>query len=418
MTSPEPEDAERQSPPAAAPSSPAGPPSPPASRPAPPAPGSAGYLLAPPGSAGQPAPAPPVVGHPAAGQVAGQPPPVVGQSRQAVPHQRVPAAPGQPEAYGQPAGQGRPAPPGATQPQPGTVLWSTAVRPASGAAAATAAGAATAVAGAAATTAPVAPRAEPLAIPDAGRHGPPGTSPENGGPHRGNGQPRPSGRLAKLRIGSHTVSRSALAQLRVAPAGTGLLLGADRNQGPVLVSFFRPTPTRVTLVGGVWAGQLMAFRALALGARVVVVTADPYAWQGFGERATGQGDRVTVMTAEQPLALIATVQQPVLIVYDQGGVGAVTPQPLGPWQTQLTILRRLDRAGVSSVQDCDLVVLQRLAGAEAALAGDALRLPAPSTQLLQAMADDMVALIGGGADRYVWLTQTEVERQYAGAPRR
>jgi hypothetical protein len=257
---------------------------------------------------------------------------------------------------------------------------------------------------------------EPLAIPDAGRHGPPGTSP--GGPQRGNGHLRPSDRLARLRIGSHTVSRSALAQMRIAPASTGLILGADRDQGPVQVNFFRPTPTRITLVGGVWAGQLVAFRVLALGARVVVVTADPYAWQGFGERATGQGDRVAVMTAEQPLALTATVRQPILVIYDQGGVGAVTPQPLGPWQTQLTILRRLDQSGLSSVQDCDLVMLQRLTGAEAALAGDALRLPAASRHLLQVMADDMVALIGGGADRYVWLTQTDVERQYAGAPRR
>ena len=30
----------------------------------------------------------------------------------------------------------------------------------------------------------------------------------------------------------------------------------------------------------------------------------------------------------------------------------------------------------------------------------------------------MVALLGGGADRYVWLAQTELERHYTGAPRR
>jgi hypothetical protein len=264
----------------------------------------------------------------------------------------------------------------------------------------------------------VAGRPDQLAIPDAGHPGPPGTTPDSGAPHHANGTARPSGRLARLRIGSHTVSRSALRQIRISPANAGLILGMDRHQGPVLVRLFRPAPMRVALVGGVWAGQLVAFRALALGVRAVVVTTDPYAWHGFGERATGQADRVSVVTHEQALTVTASVRQPVLLIYDQGVVGANAPQPLGPWQTQLTVLRRLDQAGVAAVRDSDLVLLQRLTGPEAALAGATLRLPARSTQFLQVMANDMLALVSGGTDRYVWLTQTEVERQHAGAPRR
>lgn len=214
------------------------------------------------------------------------------------------------------------------------------------------------------------------------------------------------------------MSRSALRQIRISPANAGLILGMDRHQGPVLVRLFRPAPMRVALVGGVWAGQLVAFRALALGVRAVVVTTDPYAWHGFGERATGQADRVSVVTHEQALTVTASVRQPVLLIYDQGVVGANAPQPLGPWQTQLTVLRRLDQAGVAAVRDSDLVLLQRLTGPEAALAGATLRLPARSTQFLQVMANDMLALVSGGTDRYVWLTQTDVERQHAGAPRR
>jgi hypothetical protein len=73
-------------------------------------------------------------------------------------------------------------------------------------------------------------------------------------------------------------------------------------------------------------------------------------------------------------------------------------------------------SGVPSIQDCNLVMLQRLGSAEAALVGGALRLPAPSTQFLQVMADDMIALVGDGSDRCIWFSQTDVERQYAGAP--
>jgi len=275
-----------------------------------------------------------------------------------------------------------------------------------------------AVAAAAAAATPA--RAQPLAAPDAAGQGPPGTVYDGGPPPgpNGNGHGGVSGRLARLRIGWHTLSRPALAQMRISAPGTGLILGSDRQQKPVAVRMFRPESTRVTLVGGAWAGQLVAFRALALGARVALVAADPQAWHGFGERATGRSDRLTVLGAEQPLALAATPQQPVLVVYDLGVVGAATPQPLGPWQTQLTVLRRLDQPGVPAIQDCNLVILQRLAGAEAAQAGGALKLPSNSTQFLQVMAEDMVALVGDGTLRYISLAQTDIEHQHLGAPRR
>lgn len=269
----------------------------------------------------------------------------------------------------------------------------------------------------AATEARAATQPEPLAAPDTAR-AKPGTVYESHPPSDGNGHGPVSGRLYRLRIGSHTVSRAALTQLGISSPGMGLVLGADRHQRPVSVRFFRPEPTRIAVVGGAWAGQLISFRALALGTRVAVVTAEPGAWDGFGERATGRGDRVGVLTAEQRFALNATAHQPFLIIYDLGLTGPTVPPPLGPWQTQLVILRQLDQSGVPSIQDCHLVMLQRLGDAEANVAGTALRVPDHSVGFLRVMANDMAALIGGGADRYVWFAQTDVERRYTGEPRR
>ncbi|HKT02555.1 MAG TPA: hypothetical protein VJT31_23750, partial [Rugosimonospora sp.] len=228
----------------------------------------------------------------------------------------------------------------------------------------------------------------------------------------------PTGRLPRLRVSSHVVSLAALSQLGVANAGTGLILGADVYKKAVAVRFFRTEPTRVALVGGAWAAQLVLFRALALGVRTVVMTGDPASWQGFGERATGQTGRVAVVHGEQPMSFAATAQQPVLVVYDLGLVGPTTAPELGPWQTQLTVLRRLEEAGVPTVQECQMVMLQRLSLVESALVSATMRLPAQSGQLLQRMEDDMVALLGGGADRYVWLSQTGTERQFLGPARR
>ncbi len=232
------------------------------------------------------------------------------------------------------------------------------------------------------------------------------------------GRPVLSGRLPKLRISSHSVTLGALSQMGISSPGTGLILGADVDQRAVPVRLFRPEPTRVTLVGGAWAAQLVLFRALALGVRTVVMTGDPASWHGFGERATGMSGRVAVVHGEQTMTFAATAQQPVLVVYDLGLVGPGTAPELGPWQTQLTVLRQLDEPGVPAVQECQLVMLQRLSMVESALAASALRLSGQSAQLLQRMEDDMVALLGGGADRYVWLTQTGVEHQHIGPPRR
>jgi hypothetical protein len=204
----------------------------------------------------------------------------------------------------------------------------------------------------------------------------------------------------------------------VSSYSAGLILGADRHQRPVPVRLFRSRPTRVALVGGAWASQLMAFRAFALGAQITVVTDDPDTWLGFGERATGRGDRFTLMTTQRPLDRPASAQQPALVIHDLGPAGVTAPEPLGAWQTQVTVLRQLVPSGRPLVQSADLVLLQRLAADEARVAGPALRLRAPSTQFMQVMADDMIALVADGGDRYIWFAQTALERDHTGAPRR
>ncbi|GIE54850.1 hypothetical protein Aoc01nite_02520 [Actinoplanes octamycinicus] len=229
----------------------------------------------------------------------------------------------------------------------------------------------------------------------------------------------PSGKTSPLHIGWHAISRKTLRRVTVAPsAGAGLVLGRDRQHAPVPLHLFAPEPVRIALVGGVWAAQLLIFRAFALGARVVVVTTEPRAWAGFGERATGQYNRLTVHSSDQGVQLNGTAQTPTLAVYDLGMTGPATTPPLGPWRTQLTILRQLDRPGLAALQDAQLALLQRLGGDESALAASALKLRPHSSQFLQFMADDMLAVIGEGTDRYLFLAQTQTEQQFVGLPRR
>jgi hypothetical protein len=109
-----------------------------------------------------------------------------------------------------------------------------------------------------------------------------------------------------------------------------------------------------------------------------------------------------------------TSRQPALVIHDFGMNEPSLAPPPGPWQTQLTVLRRLAEPGVPALQRSDLLILQRLHPTEAAIAEAALRLTGQSAQLLQMMENEMLALIGGGANRYLWLHPTAVERQFFG----
>jgi hypothetical protein len=224
--------------------------------------------------------------------------------------------------------------------------------------------------------------------------------------------------LPALRIGSHLASDAAMDEIRFSTLGVGILLGHDRDRRPVQVRMFRPESTRLTLVGGLWGSRLLAFRALALGARVVIFTRRPEQWGGFGQWATGRSDRVAVMAEERPVTVATSPLAPALLIYDMGLLGAARRPELGPWQTQLTVLHQLTAYGFPAVQESSMVMMQRLGNEEAVSLGSVLRLTGEATQLLTALRDDMFALVGGGADRYVWVNPTEVEKQRFGTPHR
>jgi hypothetical protein len=270
------------------------------------------------------------------------------------------------------------------------------------------------------TSAPLAgPQGRTLAASQAAPNWTEDDSPPDDSPTDDEARTGPSGKISPLHIGWHVISRKTLRRVTVAPsAGAGLILGRDRQHAPVPLPLFAPEPVRIALVGGVWAAQLLIFRAFALGARVVVVTTEPRAWAGFGERATGQYNRLTVHSSDQGATPAGSAQMPTLAVYDLGMTGPATAPPLGPWRSQLTVLRQLDRPGLAALQDAQLALLQRLGGDEAALAASALKLRPHSGQFLQFMADDMLALIGEGTDRYLFVAQTPTEQQFVGLPRR
>jgi hypothetical protein len=196
------------------------------------------------------------------------------------------------------------------------------------------------------------------------------------------------------------------------------LLGNDAEQGPVVIRLFREQPTEVVLVGGGWAARLLVLRAFGLGARALVRTAFQ-GWEGFGQTAAGQDERLRVGRGEPVVPKgSATPHQPMLLVDDLGEGQPPSRPALGPWQSRLTVLRQLTAFGLPLLAEANVVVLQRLSQEETTAAAAVLGLAGDTARLLQMMYDDMLALIGGGVNRYLWTAPTESEAAILGAPAR
>ncbi|MGI5237747.1 hypothetical protein [Dactylosporangium sp. CA-139066] len=224
-----------------------------------------------------------------------------------------------------------------------------------------------------------------------------------------------SQRLTGLHIGSHVVNASALEQLSGPALGPGLLVGADRDRTPVVVRLFRRKPTNIVLVGGVWAARLITFRALAMGAQVYAITGQPSAWDGLGAHAVGQRERVQMAPAEFDLPP-GSAYRPMLVVRDTAPGGAVAA--LSSWQTRVTVVHHLDHNAMSALGSADLVLFQRLQPGEAQIAAHVLGLNAATARLMQQLEPEMLAVLGEGSHRYVWLHRTAIENYLLGAPQR
>ena len=101
----------------------------------------------------------------------------------------------------------------------------------------------------------------------------------------------------------------AVGSLALASNPAGLILGHDQSGVPVTLQPFRAEPTRILLIDQGWLERVLVLRALAVGARVVMQTPDAQLWSGFGESATGVGDRFHVAPPYQSVTAPGSVSR-------------------------------------------------------------------------------------------------------------
>jgi len=206
-----------------------------------------------------------------------------------------------------------------------------------------------------------------------------------------------------------------LDDLQLPIGNAGLMIGSNRKGEPVIARLFRPEQTRALLVGGVRCAQLVALRAMALGARVVVQTARPQAWEPFVRGAAVPGEAIAVIPPGRAVEIPpGSALHPLLVVVDIGPVGADN-RPGAGWQATLVVRDEFSAADADAASRADLLLVQPLRAEEAALVGAALGLGDAAKWLTQIRAD-MVGVINRRAVRWAVLSQTPIEAQLIGPP--
>lgn len=197
----------------------------------------------------------------------------------------------------------------------------------------------------------------------------------------------------------------------VAPAG--LVVGRDRAGGPVLVPIFQPAPTRVVLLGRIAVALLLAWRSLGSGARVLVQTARPPAWEPLARAATAAA-RLRIGGGPDPVP--GALHLPRMQLVDADAPRALA-EPC-PWTALVHCLPALDSAGRDAVAHADLVLAEPLPEREATLVSATLGLGAAGAQLCRDAPDTPVgplAVISGGAVRWTDLSLTAREHTLTAA---
>lgn len=211
----------------------------------------------------------------------------------------------------------------------------------------------------------------------------------------------------------HEGSAGTVGALTMTAPPAGLVLGHDPSGAAVAVRVFRPAPTRILLIDRGWLERLLVFRALALGARVVVNTPEPAQWEGFGESLTGGPGRVVTALPHQPVDVPASAAQPTLFVAERHLMEL--PQ-LRAWQTRLTVAAWFGDYVAQPLAQADLIILRRLSPRAITAAAALLRLDATQADALRTTPADGLAAYESGSWRYIRLAVTSVEQHLFGPP--
>lgn len=216
------------------------------------------------------------------------------------------------------------------------------------------------------------------------------------------------------RVPVHVLPPDALPRFDPPTDSGGLVVGWDRGE-PVTVTMFRNAPTRIGVFAAAYVGNLLAFRALAVGALAMVATPRPLFWAGLAQVAPPNSLRRVPPNAATPPG--SSPLSPLLVLDDATGPDErVLRTDLGAWQTQVVL--RSSQPPSGRLRPFDLVVVQQVPLSALPLLARTFDLSGQHADWLSRLPDDIIGLVSPGRVQFVNLAPTPVEQQCFGPPTR
>lgn len=217
-------------------------------------------------------------------------------------------------------------------------------------------------------------------------------------------------------VPAHELAGGATSATLRLPAG-GLVLGADEHAATFAIRLFSEQPARVRMFADSPLAQLVVLRALALGARVRVLTDEVVAWtplvRALPRSAHGAPGPFTVLPAGGHLQAAATAAVPSLVV--RAATGVRHPEPVA-WQTVLDtdLAATISPTQLMDLRDHQLLFTERVPPFAVERIRETFGLPYDRAVWLSQLPAGRIAVVTPGQLSLVDVSRSAAERALLG----
>jgi hypothetical protein len=211
-------------------------------------------------------------------------------------------------------------------------------------------------------------------------------------------------------VQAHETNIDAFGDLNLTLPPAGLVLGSG-NAGSLVVRLFRSDPVRICVVSVGQLAQLIAYRALAVGAHVTVVTDAVAAWGRLVSAVPRGPSWLTVLPTGARVTASGSLARPSLVVDATRDHQALPRWEQGDWQTFMSVQANLEVSDEARLRSYDLLISQRLEPAAAELARRGFGLAKDRASWLTQMPPGVVAVAAAGQLSFGQLSLSTMEQR-------
>ncbi|WP_020574942.1 hypothetical protein [Actinopolymorpha alba] len=215
-------------------------------------------------------------------------------------------------------------------------------------------------------------------------------------------------------VQAHEFNADNLGDASLTLPAAGLVLGSGQA-GALVVRLFRSDPVRLCVISAGQLAQLIAYRALAVGAHVTVVTDAVAAWGRLVSAVPRGPSWLTVLPTGARVTATGTLARPSLVVDATRDHNALPRWEQGDWQTFVCVQSGLQPSDEARMRSYDLLITQQLDAAAADVARRGFGLAKDRAGWLTQMPPGVVAVAAAGQLAFGQLGLSTMEQRLFGS---